>query len=448
MPSRHTAAVGRHCVFNRLPLARELLATVAVNPRRALSWLAVLALVYTGQARDSASASEEPESYNVNSRYTVEDVVFSGAGDPAVSSSLAEGIHRLIGQKLNLPALNRLCRQIGSEIRARHVSFHLVRGDRPESVRVVFDIERNPSHFDFNLPRVAYNSELGWTAEGTATATFGSSVLSITAFRDAEDSIANVNGFRAGYQLNGLASGLVRVAVNFDEFGNTYSPAAFQAAGPGEPGLIRSSWDVLPTVSLLVAGPVTITAGFEIEQIHPLALDARTETVNSFVHTLRFQRKWSGTDGSLQEMDAGYSLQAAARSFGSDFGFAKQQFDARYAWRRGRTLVEASMLAGMIAGNAPLLDRFVLGDSTMLRGWSRLDIDPLGGDRAAEASFTYGYRAARVFYDTGSVWLHGEAPELRQSLGAGVEKDRLLVAVAFPLRQGRLDPVLIAGMNF
>jgi hypothetical protein len=61
----------------------------------------------------------------------------------------------------------------------------------------------------------------------------------------------------------------------------------------------------------------------------------------------------------------------------------------------------------------------------------------------------------RVFYDTGSVWDPGKAPEPKQSLGVGVssglgvlEKGAFLLALAFPLQDSHVIPVFIAGMNF
>jgi outer membrane protein assembly factor BamA len=61
----------------------------------------------------------------------------------------------------------------------------------------------------------------------------------------------------------------------------------------------------------------------------------------------------------------------------------------------------------------------------------------------------------RVFYDTGSVWDSGKTPEVKQSAGVGIStglglfrKDLFLLAFAFPIRQGRVEPVFIAGMNF
>ena len=114
-----------------------------------------------------------------------------------------------------------------------------------------------------------------------------------------------------------------------------------------------------------------------------------------------------------------------------------------------------TVVAGAIYGQAPLFERFVLGDSTLLRGWNKFDLDPLGGNRMAYGSVTYGYHIVRVFYDTGSVWDQGKTPERKQSVGIGVsgglgvfQRGAFLLALAFPLREGRVDPVLIAGMNF
>jgi outer membrane protein assembly factor BamA len=109
----------------------------------------------------------------------------------------------------------------------------------------------------------------------------------------------------------------------------------------------------------------------------------------------------------------------------------------------------------VIYGNAPLFERFILGDSTTLRGWNKYDLDPLGGNRVVHGSVTYGYHIMRVFYDAGSVWDQGKSPEAKHSTGIGIssglgifQRGAILLAVAFPIRQGRADPVFIAGMNY
>jgi outer membrane protein assembly factor BamA len=129
--------------------------------------------------------------------------------------------------------------------------------------------------------------------------------------------------------------------------------------------------------------------------------------------------------------------------------------NVRYILVHDNQSIEVALMGGLIYGRAPLFERFVLGDDTTLRGWDKYDIDPLGGNRMIHGSVTYGYRILRVFYDTGAVWEQGTAPEVRHSAGVGISsglglfpKGAVLLAVAFPIRQGRAEPVFIAGMNF
>lgn len=102
----------------------------------------------------------------------------------------------------------------------------------------------------------------------------------------------------------------------------------------------------------------------------------------------------------------------------------------------------------MIDGNAPLYERFVLGDSTTLRGWNRFDLDPLGGSHVIHGSVDYRYRVLQVFYDTGAVWDQAQDREQKQSVGVGFKKEAFQLAVAFPVRAGHADPIFYAGMSF
>jgi len=72
----------------------------------------------------------------------------------------------------------------------------------------------------------------------------------------------------------------------------------------------------------------------------------------------------------------------------------------------------------------------------------------LGGSRMVHASIDYHYRWFQVFYDTGAIWDRGQDPKPRNSVGAGLRKDGFSLAVAFPIKDGRIDPVFMAGMNF
>jgi len=111
------------------------------------------------------------------------------------------------------------------------------------------------------------------------------------------------------------------------------------------------------------------------------------------VSTLRYHQRWgSAADIQAQELDSSYSLEAATRLFATDAEFTRNTAKARYKFRRDRNRVEVAFLAGGIQGQAPLFDRFSLGNAEMLRGWNRFDLDPTGGSHVIYGSVEYTYR--------------------------------------------------------
>ena len=70
---------------------------------------------------------------------------------------------------------------------------------------------------------------------------------------------------------------------------------------------------------------------------------------------------------------------------------------------------------------------------------------------------SYGYRIGegmvQAFYDAGSVWQAGRQPNqqdavLRHSVGFGYKQGIFVLTTAFPIRNGRVEPVFMAGMNY
>ena len=51
-------------------------------------------------------------------------------------------------------------------------------------------------------------------------------------------------------------------------------------------------------------------------------------------------------------------------------------------------------------------------------------------------------------WDTGSAWNVGDDPEQKQSLGVGLHSHGFELAVGFPVKTGRANPVVYVGMNF
>jgi hypothetical protein len=398
---------------------------------------------------------------NVNSRYTIESINFVDQHEYKLSTSALEEIRRLVGAKVSSEALDRLALRIRGELRAHDVTFKLARGAQPESVRVLIQVDRAGGSFDASVPNLSYNSALGFTGTGQITSTIGPNAFTIRALRDSDTLIERFSGIQAKYQRLALANGRISLGFEFDGYQNQYAPetlvAIEDASRPSSlgAGAYGSRLNYEPSATFVLAAPLTLSVGLSFEQLSNLPAAARSESANAVVNTLRYHQRWAESGDSTQELDAGYSLRAATTLLGTNLAYTRHLAHLKYNYSSRVQSVEVIVMAGAIYGQAPLFERFALGDSTLLRGWNKYDLDPLGGNRLAYASVTYGYHIMRVFYDTGSVWDQGKSPEAKESAGIGVssglgvlEKGAFLVALAFPLRQGHVTPVVIAGMNF
>ena len=425
---------------------------------------ALAAFTLLGQSVTPVSDSglqDQSSDLNVNSRYIIESIHFVDQRQYKLSTSALDEISRLVGAKVSSEALDRLALRIRAELRAHDVTFKLTRGAQPEAVRVLIQVDRAGGSFDASVPNLSYNSTLGFTGTGQLTSTIGANAFTLRALHDGDTLIERFSGIQAKYERVGLAHGRISLGFEFDGYQDQYSNSTIAALANSSQtsslgaGAYGSRLNYEPSATFVLAAPLTLTVGLSFEQLNNLPSAARSESANAVINTLRYHRRWTESGDSTQELDAGYSLRAATTALGSDLAYTRHMAHLKYNYSSRTQSVEVTMLAGAIYGQAPLFERFALGDSTLLRGWNKYDLDPLGGNRLAYGSVTYGYHIMRVFYDTGSVWDQGKSPEAKDSAGIGVssglgvlEKGAFLVALAFPLRQGHVTPVLIAGMNF
>jgi len=412
----------------------------------------------SGEAQEGSATNVD---LNINSRYTIESINFVDHHEYKLSPSALDEIRHLVGGKVNTEALDRLALRIRGELRAHDVTFKLTRGAEPESVRVLMNVDRAGGSFDASVPHLGYNSALGFTGTGQVVSTVGPNAFTFRVLRDSDNLIERVSGIQAIYERPVLANGRIRVGFEFDGYQDQYASATLTALdSTSRPsslsaGAYGSRLNYEPSATFVLAAPLTLTIGLSFEQLNNLPSAARSEAAHAVVNTLRYHQRWATSGDSTQQLDAGYNLRAATTLLASDLAYTRHLAHVKYNYSSRAQSVEVTVIAGAIYGQAPLFERFSLGDSTLLRGWNKYDLDPLGGNRLMYGSVTYGYHMMRVFYDVGSVWDQGKSPEPKESAGVGVssglgvfEKGTFLLALAFPLREGRVTPVLIAGMNF
>jgi len=392
---------------------------------------------------------------NVNTRYTVESVELAGdnSADTAdISKGLRRELTRLVGEKLNPAALDDLAKRIRGELHVRAVTHRVLRGRNPEQVRVVFDVRGRPAKFEASVPKLLYLSQGGFSGALEGTATVGSQALTFGVVNDGDDLAERYAGILARYEDKSVFSDRVRFRFQFESYREQWNPATATALdGPGAAdlagGMYGTRMNLEPVATVLLARPLTLSVGASFERLQSFPA-ARTESANAMVTTLRYHRRLEGSDANQQEWDAGYSLRAATSLLGSDFAYARHQGDVRYVYSWGRSEIVDDLTAGLITGRAPLFEQFVLGNSSMLRGWNKFELDPLGGNRMVYNSVEYRYRLLKVFYDSGAIWDERQAAVLRHSVGVGIQQNGLFVAMAFPVKEGHIEPVFMVGMNY
>ena len=405
-------------------------------------------------------AGTQDSDINVNTRYTVDTVIVAGKGwktdlvsdrdqNQKMSSGLRRDLAALIGQKLNLSALDSLATRLKKELAAREVSHHVLRGDSPEHVRVEFEVRPYRGDVDANLTKFVYNSKQGGSGAGEVGVTVLQNSFRFGVVSDGDSLDERYAGISARYENRHVGTDRVNLKFQFDSFHDQWNPGTLDALAAGgskeTSDAYRTRQDFQPAVTIALAKPLTLEVGASFERFGEQYPAAHTEASDAMIATLRYHQRLEESDNQ-QDLDASYSLGAATRILGSDFVYASHAWGMRYQLAHGKQALSDTFSGGVITGRAPLDDRFVMGNSVYLRGWNKYEIDPFGGNRMVHNTVDYHYGLVRIFYDTGAIWDEGQAAIPRHSLGVGLRESVFTLAVAFPVRSGHVEPVFMMGV--
>jgi hypothetical protein len=411
-------------------------------------------IVFLGFAACIASAREdrtEPLSQNVNARYTVESVQLLSPSLKQISRSLRKEIDGLVGQKFDPAVVVDLAGKIRSEIHKR-VTHKIERGDSPDHVKIVYLTSERPVEDEPEVTKVRYHHKQGWTGGLEAGLQFGRTRVEAGIQSDADELLERYAGINAGFSRP--IGDHLRAQFSFEAFHQQWNNATIDALAdrPEIPGIYRERFHIKPGLTFVIMPGLTLTESVSIQHFETQFPAATFQAANALETTLRYSTRWRESGSHGQELDAGYTLRAATNLLDTDYVYTRHTMHANYALRHGNHLVRLSMLAGYLNGDAPLFDRFSLGNTRTLRGWHKFDFAPLGGNRVVHGSTGYRYRAVGIFYDTGAVWDHGKESEDRHSVGVtlalGALRDGPYLTLAFPLRSGAIQPLFMMGMNF
>lgn len=400
-------------------------------------------------------AGNQQSELNVNSRYTVESVELSGDSESKISSGLKQELKRLVGENLNPSALDELAKQIRHELHVRSVTHRVLRGTQPQHVKVIFDVRGRAAKFEVSVPKFLYHSNEGWSGLVEGTTTIANNAFTFGLVSDGDELAERYTGLRARYENKKLGTNRLRFRFQFESYHEQWNGATRQGLeqsssqpSPDLAGLYRTRQNFEPVATIVLAKPLTLSVGAGFQRFETQFPAARTEASNALITTLRYHRVLEDSGANQHDLDAGYNLRAATRILNSDFAYVRQHWEIRYLFTRGPHMLLEDLTAGMITGQAPLFERFVLGNSSTLRGWNKFDLDPLGGSRVVHNTVQYRYRMVEVFYDSGAIWDRNQSIAPKHSVGAGLQKGGFSLAVAIPVKEGHIEPVFMVGMNY
>lgn len=403
----------------------------------------------------AARAQDGDPAPNINERYTVESVEITGVDDAKVSQELRDRLQSLVGGRLDRDEADRLDHLLSAELPGYEVTRRISRGSQPGRIRVVFDVAEAepPAWIRFTPPRskFVYHSNQGWS--GALDIPIGVRDHRVTVglvFDNDDDLIEEYSGFRVRLESRRMATRRLGASFEISHLRQSWREATMTALAvePGVPEAYRARLTADPSVTLAIAPGLRVTGGLSVSRLESLSRSPESLMASAAVVSVGLANSAALALDSAQDVEASYRMSAGLEGLGSDLTYRRHHAQARYALEHDDNMIVASAAVGYITGQAPLFERFSLGDSTTLRGWSKFDVAPAGGRRMFHTSAEYRFHHVALFLDTGAVWDTGIARRTRVSTGFGFHGDNAFLTLGFPLNADGAGASFLMGVRF
>jgi hypothetical protein len=392
---------------------------------------------------------------NINARYQVESVEIEGLDAHEISAALRDRLQALVGTRLDPAEADRLIDALQAERPGYDVSRRIARGTRRGRIRVVFQFRETEElrwiPFTKSRSKFVYHSDAGWS--GVHDIPMGNRDHRVTlgfALDDNDTLVEEYSGVRLRFESRHLGTDRVAASLEASWLNNSWRAPVVAAldTSPGIPEPYRQRVTVEPRLTVALTRHVRATGGLSLSSLESLHRSPDEQMASTVNLGMAFSQTWRREKRVRQTAEAGYDLRTSVEGFGSDFDYARHLGRARYQYSGRHAGVIAEVFAGGLTGQAPLFERFTLGDSTTLRGWNKFDIAPIGGNRVFHQSIEYRLHGAALFLDAGSVWDNGGKRELRASTGFGFHTDNAFFTLAFPLNAPDAGATFLMGVRW
>jgi hypothetical protein len=398
---------------------------------------------------------DDPERHgNVNDKYIVEEANVSGLPDDEVTDAVRDDLRTIVGKRLDSGEADRVQERLERDFARYEFSRKIQRGSEQGRITLVFEARRKePPHWLRFQPlrsNVTYHSDQGWGSFldlglGTGTIRF----TPIAAIEAKDDLVEEYSGWGLRFETRKLGHRRLGASLEWLQFEQDWRAATLDAVSvnPAIPPLYEKRSTLTPLVKFAFSPQFSVAGGVSISELELLPPPIGSQTANAFVGSFNYTGEWKdGPDGD-HRLDAMFGVRAGTTELDSDLSYRRYLGQGTYRYDLGRHHIQAFGMAGGITGQAPLFERFTLGDSTTLRGWDKYDIAPAGGDRVAYSSIEYRYSGMALFLDVGSVWDANTQRKVRVSTGFGFHAGPAFVVVGFPLNTDDVRAVVTLGLR-
>jgi Omp85 superfamily domain len=402
-----------------------------------------------------AHRRDKDDRENINERYIVDHAEVRGVPKHDLDPQLLADLEALVGKRLGAIDADEIASRLRNAYPNHEVSRHLVRSDQSGHIRLLFVLIKAESarwlHFEPLRSKFVYHSDQGWSSYlDLPISSRDLRVTPIVAIDNGDDLIEEYGGFGIRFEARKIGTERLGASLEWSTFDQTWRDAtlAALASDPALPSLYQTRTTVAPTIRFAFTPHLNLSAGVGITELEPLIDGVDSQTANAAVVSLGFDREWRIDSNESHQLDAAITVRAASEALESDFDYTRYVARAEYEYRSRRHLVLLSGMAGSIHREAPLFERFSLGDSQTLRGWDKYDIAPVGGSRMFHTSLEYRYRGLGLFLDTGSVWDRDTERKVRASTGLTFHPGPVFFTLGFPLNTDDVSAVFTAGLRF
>ena len=389
---------------------------------------------------------------NINARYVVESVATSGVPDADVAQDLRDRLQALVGSPLSSDEADELSEELKNAFPGYEVKRRISRGTVRGQIRVVFELtksERRSIPFSPLRSKFVYHEDQEWSGVLDVMVGKDHRVGGAVVFDNNDDLIEEYSGFRLRLDSRKLATDRVGAAIEFSRFTQDWHDATLVAvaANPRIPEPYRTRGTVETAVTFAFNPHVRVFGGASVSDLESLDPAPGSSNANAWVAGIAGLGQWRGGT-SKQRGDAAYRLRAGTESLGSDLVYKRHTGDAHFRVEEGRSTLLAALSLGYITGQAPLFERFSLGDTGTLRGWNKYDIAPAGGDRMWHQSLDTAIAAARFSSTPARCGIRRRGHRARLSAGFGIHTYNFFLLGGFPLNADNAGGTFMVGVRF